>query len=86
MNLFKLALFFYFLAAAGFLYSIIFLKPFKRKRKIILRLSYFSAFLGVLFSLYARGYPTTLLLVAFFSLLISYIVWEIVFYIMTRER
>jgi len=77
-------LFFFLISAFLFIYSLFWLKPFSSRRKRILRMAYLLSFIALVLVLYGRGFLTPLMLVSFFSLLISYIAWEVSLYFMKK--
>jgi len=77
-------LFLFFASAFLFIYSLILLKPFSKRRKLLLRLAYFLSFLALVLVLYGRGFITILTVISFLLLFISYLMWEITSYFLKR--
>ncbi len=79
-----LGLFMFFAAAGLFLFSLLFLKPFTRRRKKFLRFAYLLSFAALVVVLFSRKYLTPLMVASFLSLLLSYIAWEVSLYFLRK--
>jgi len=82
--LIEIGLILFFISAFLFIYSLFWLKPFSPRRRKLLRMAYLLSFIALVLVLYGRGFLTPLLLVSFFSLLISYVAWEVSLYFMKK--